>query len=182
MTNPKIRVLATLAVAGGLFVTSGCGGDDTSRSAPPVASVTEAGAAAGKPSTTATAERPLERDDMSNEEQNRIWAAWGRCLTDHGVPAPPAGKANQGEDVLQQPRYANAVAACESKKPESEWDRAKRTDPEYAKKFRALIQCIRDQGISVEPDGDGPGFKLTDDRQVGRGMDVAGECDRKALR
>lgn len=183
MTNTKIRVLAALVVAGGLFVTSGCGGGkDTDGSAPPVASVPEGDAGDGQPSAAAAADRPVDRADMSDEERSRLWSAWGRCLTEHGVPAPPAGKGNQSMDVLQKPENANAVAACASKQPESEWDHAKRTDPDYAKKFRALIQCIRDKGVSVEPKGEGPGYSLTDDRQITRGMEVADECDRKVLK
>ncbi|MFG1609543.1 hypothetical protein [Actinoplanes sp. NPDC049265] len=183
MSNTTIRVLTALVVAGGLFATSGCGGgQSTDQSAPQVASVPEGAAGGGKPSAAATSDRPVDRADMSEEERSRLWTTWGRCLTEHGVPAPPPGKQNQSQDVLQKPESAKAVAACASKQPESEWDHAKRTDPDYATKFRALIQCIRDKGVSVEPKGEGPGYSLTDDRQITRGMEVADECDRKVLR
>ncbi len=109
-------------------------------------------------------ERPLIRTDTSKEEEQRLYDEYERCLKEHGDPrlrdrkapggtaAPRPAVPAQGGD--EPPEAVAAAKACENKEPETVWERAKRTDPNYADKLRDWVTCIRASGIDAwEQDG-----------------------------
>ncbi|GIJ49258.1 hypothetical protein Val02_61440 [Virgisporangium aliadipatigenens] len=154
-----MRRTATLILALGLL--AGC---EKAPEKPEVATLASDPATAASPSPAA-AERPLIRTDTSPEEEERLWDVYLKCLADHGYTKAGGDAANGGgssgaapRPALPDPRdeelSAAAEAACGSKKPEQVWERAKRTDPQYADKLHAWVTCIRAQGIDAwENDG-----------------------------
>lgn len=141
-------------------------------------------AATADASPSSADQRPLIRPDMSDAEIVAVTNAWSQCLADHGVPVmtpsdPNAIRKPRVDTSL--PQYRSAVQACAAKQPEDWRDVEARTDPQYADRQRAELQCFTDKGVKAELRGDPPQITFTDDRQVGHGLDVAPECERKAF-
>ncbi|WP_213451265.1 hypothetical protein [Rhizomonospora bruguierae] len=144
---------------------------------PDVASLASASpsATAGAASTAGTAaadEPPLIRPDTSEEEENRLQQRYNDCLVEHGANPKVRGPA---EDTK---KTKAAEQACANKKPEELWERARRTDPEYADKLRDWVTCVRSHGIDAwEEDGFITFKSLPPDNQ----FKYVQECESKAF-
>lgn len=135
-------------------------------------------------SAAPASQRPVLRPDMTDAEIVALQNAYSGCLAEHGVPVTGAAGANEVRKPtvdLSLPQYAAARTACAAKEPESWRDVVARTDPQYADRVRAELRCLTDQGIKAELRGQPPYVVFTDDRQVGRAMDLEPECERKAF-
>jgi hypothetical protein len=166
-----VRTRTLVLVVGLAVLLAGCGRQDGGRDAgtADVASLASATAVAASPS--GAAERPLVRTDMSPEEEERLWDEWQRCLEQHGHPGKRAADA-------QDPKAAAAEQACQGKRPEQVWERAKRTDPQYGDRLREWVTCIRSHGIDAWEENGFLAFKsLPPDDQ----MKKVDECQDKAF-
>ena len=156
-------VTLTTAAAVSLSILSGCGSTDeseTSSGSPGVASL-QSPATATSPTTTA--ERPLIREDASEEEITRLRDVYIDCLWQNGLPRQAAIKGRNGavpadfDDFDLGPGGAEKLTkACGAKKPELPLQRAKRLDPGYADHLRANVKCLNDHGIEAVVQDDGP--------------------------
>jgi hypothetical protein len=178
-------LLAAAAVVGGLVLpVAGCG-NHTTATQPGVATLRSAAPSAARVSANGSNDpRPVMRPDISDAEIIALQNAWAGCLADHGVPATPltnAGAERKTTVDLSLPKYATARAACADKEPEDWRDVEARTDPQYADRLRAELQCLVDQGIKGELRGDPPQIVFTDDRQVSRGLELSPACEQKAF-
>ncbi|WP_426505564.1 hypothetical protein ACPPVO_47685 [Dactylosporangium sp. McL0621] len=153
----------------GLALLTACGTDQPS--APDVASMAT-GAASASPAPSAE-ERPLIRTDASNEEKDRLWNEYNRCLADHGLTKEQQDRAQKGDPSAQA-----GLQACANKEPEQVWERAKRTDPNYNDKLRDWVTCVRAAGIDAWEENGFIAFKsLPPDDQM-RKVD---DCQDKAF-
>src|SRR5690242_17538257 len=126
----RLATLTLLPAFTGILLTA-CGGSTvgSSAAAPTVASVpTPAGTVAAEPSASAVSlddSRPLDRPDTTAEEQTRMYLAYWKCLTGHGIP-----KDSRSDKPMDDGRagYAPARKACATKEPEDYKDRLKRHD------------------------------------------------------
>lgn len=178
---PHLKCVATLAVGTSLLFVTACGGTPT-KSDPGVATL-QSGPATGRPSASPASERPLVRPDTSDEEFVALQNAWTDCLREHGVPvldAPPGAVRKPTVDTAL-PQYKAATDACAAKQPEDWKDIEARTDPQYRDRQRAELQCFKDHGIKAELQGEPPHIVFTDDRQVGRALDIAPDCEKQAF-
>jgi hypothetical protein len=127
-------------------------------------------------SKAAAAERPLLRSDMTREEEDRLRAAWRRCLTEHGMPADDLEFKRRSD--RPDPQAQAALAACANLEPETPWQRSKRTDPAYGDKLRDWVTCIRAAGIDAWEDNGFLSFNSlpSDEQQV-----HVDECQRKVF-
>lgn len=171
------RLLVALVAITMVGLLAGCGGEGDGRTEPAagkggkdVASLTSPGASAT--GSSAPGERPLIRPDSSSEEKERLWNAWERCLDEHGLGKRELDK----EQASKQEKESERL--CGSKQPEELWQRAQRTDPQYADKLRDWVTCIRSHGIDAwEDDGFLAFNSLPPDDQM-RHVD---ECQAKAF-
>jgi hypothetical protein len=125
------------------------------------------------PSGNVEDQRPLVRLDASQEESMRLRVPWLECLRDGGVPGLDVG-GRYWKPTEEEGGPHNAVyKACRPKEPELEIQRLKRNNNgEYMDRYRAFLKCMRDAGVDVSPDGDGPNIKFNKkgdsfDRRIG---------------
>lgn len=153
VTAPLLTVVASGAT---LVLLAACGGGGGGTHDEGVASIDTPSAHAATTADPDAGHVRIRLDD-SQEDVNRLWDAWARCLTDHGVPKD------------QKPRVNSpALKACDSKYPlqPTEMDPAK--NPRYSDGVRAMVRCMNSHGIkSVVSDGDwamvsGDGMNLPD--------------------
>jgi len=150
----KVRLIGAALAAGLGVLLSGCGSGSAGDRGDDVASVTS-GAPPKAVASTAAGERPLIRHDTSDAEFDRLTQVWLACMKANGDPGkevlsrPESLKMPAAEKERLADASAKAEKACENKKPEDVLERAQRTDPAYADKLRALITCVRSQGINA---------------------------------
>lgn len=129
---------ATLVLASTVLI-SGCSGQSGQPQGPTVASIASVprtDSSSGPATTNAAAERPLIRLDTTQEEMERMFEAYEKCLSDHGVPS----KAEQVKSKKIR-EYPAATAACAAKQPEDYQEREK----------RAPLPSRRAAVVSAEP-------------------------------
>ncbi|MEV4512663.1 hypothetical protein AB0K00_27295 [Dactylosporangium sp. NPDC049525] len=149
--------------------------DQPDATAPKVATVAGGTAQPSSQSAAAAAnERPIVRSDMTNEEEDRLWATWKRCLDEHGVPEKDYKRLSDNPD----PAAKAAFEACANLEPETPWQRSKRLDPAYGDKLRDWVTCIRAAGIDAWEDNGFLAFNSlpSDEQQV-----HVDECQRKVF-
>jgi len=149
-------------------------GDAQPRDGGGVASMQSGAAPAASASPSSAAERPLIRTDTSDEEKDRLWNEYHRCLADQGLTKERQDKAQAGAD----PSAAAALASCAGKEPELVWQRAKRTDPQYADKLRDWVTCVRAAGIDAWEENGFMAFKSLPPADQMRKVDA---CQDKAF-
>jgi hypothetical protein len=148
-----------------------CGSQPDSGS-PDVATLASGPAPAATP--TARDDHPLIRPDTSQEELDRMYAAYNRCLKEHGLDV----KQPKAADAAAPSRMAAAEQQCEQIRPEQLWERAKRTDPAYADKLHEWVKCVRAFGIdATEADGRLTLTVMPTDEQ----LEKINECQTKAF-
>ncbi|KUO09787.1 hypothetical protein AQJ58_22280 [Streptomyces sp. DSM 15324] len=160
--------LLIAAAATAIAVLTACGGsagtDDGGKAGGgDVASLPSSGTAGG--SATATTDpdagRPQIRLDSSQDDRNRMMAAWEACLKEKGGP-------NALLEYKKKDGKTPAGTACHSKLPldPPELDPAK--NPHYNDDVRVMIQCMNSKGIKTEaaPNG-GPGWALVHGSDMG---------------
>ncbi|MDR7279234.1 hypothetical protein [Catenuloplanes atrovinosus] len=145
--------------------------------APPAATATAS-------ASPAASERPLLRPDTTQEEEDRLYDVYFACMGKYGSPrhAPTSGDAAEPAPAPADPEYEKAMEAaqkaCEHLEPEKPWQRAQRTDPEYADKLRDWITCIRSHGIEAwESDG----FVAFESLPPDDKLKLVDECEVKAF-
>jgi hypothetical protein len=166
------RLAAVLAVAVISSLAACDGGSSTGTAAddkPEVATIVSSGAS---PSASAASERPLIRTDTSVEESERLYKLYYDCLGQNGV------EIDRGRPNQRSPKYEQARKACESKEPETIWQRAKRTDPEYNDKLRDWVTCIRAFGIDAWEENGSLAFNSLPSDE---GMRHVDECQNKVF-
>jgi hypothetical protein len=151
--------------------------DQPKATTPQVATVASGTAQSSLPSTAAAAnERPLVRSDMTTEEEDRLYATWKRCLTEHGMPEKDLEFKQRSDNPDAE--VTAAFAACANLEPETPWQRSKRLDPAYGDKLRDWVTCIRAAGIDAWEDNGFLAFNSlpSDEQQV-----HVDECQRKVF-
>jgi len=122
--------------------------------APSVATLASAGPTV-KNSSSATpgpGQRPQLRLDTSDEERDRLFAAYDDCLVGHGVKvvavqeAAPAG-AKRRLDQSGEPK--SAYLACADKLPLQPRELDPDTNPKFAEQWNDNVRCLRKHGIKV---------------------------------
>ena len=142
VTAPLLTVVASGATLVLLAACGGGGGGGGGTHDEGVASIATPSASAATTADPDAGHVRFRLDD-SQEDENRLWDAWTRCLTDHGVPKGQKARAN-----------SPALKACESTYPLQpvEMDPAK--NPRYSDGVRAMVRCMNSHGIkSVVSDG-----------------------------
>src|SRR5690349_16663719 len=173
----SISRLVTAAALSATVLVGGCAGQSGEPGGAGTASVASlpSSGAAGAPSAapSAAAQRPLIRIDTSGEEIDRMYAAYFRCLKDHGVPSQLALK------MHGPTRYKDALAACAAKEPEDFQEREKRENPALFREHqRKQIQCMRAHGMAIVTDPEGFGY-VNPARDMGSPWDH--KCERLAF-
>lgn len=158
MLLPMRRVVIVLA---GVLAVTGCGSREARSTAEPRVATLRSTAAQAPSSADVQDRRPLVRADTSKEEMGRIFQVWTECLRAHGVPGVGVkGGWKPTEEEGAGPHGA-AYQACREHEPEAAMDRLKRQDyVEYSDRYRAFVKCLRDAGVDVSADGDGPLIKF----------------------
>lgn len=144
-------------LAGGLILLSACGSASSPGGSTDTASVaslstpTTADPSATKPPV---AERPLIRPDTSEAELTRMFKVYYACMRDNGLPDSLYTMYSQanGMDTDTAAKYQKQ---CGSKQPQSLFDSARESDPEFADHLRADAQCLNGHGVPVEVTKDG---------------------------
>lgn len=178
----RATILATAAIS--LGVIGGCGSTDPSSGTSGVASIQSPAPAAAR---AIASERPLVRNDASEEEKTRLRDVYIDCLWQNGFPKEGAVKGRNGgypsdlEPFGLGPGVADRIRkACGSKEPELPIERAQRLDPDYLDHVRANVKCLNDHGIKAIIQDDKPA--LVDGlpgKSKGHWLD---ECEREAFK
>ena len=179
---PYLKCVTTLAVGASLLFITACG--EPAKSAPGIATVRSGTPTEARVSASPASGRPIIRPDASDQELIALQNAWADCLNEHGVPVMNKSDPNVVHKATvdtRLPQYKDAVAACAAKEPEDWRDVAARTDPQYADRQRVELQCFKDHGIKAELQGTPPRIVFTDDRQVGRALDLSRDCEQQAF-
>lgn len=181
-----VRRAVALAAAVGLSLLGGCGGtdnDNSSSGASGVASIHKPSAAAAQP---ASSERPLIRQDASEEEKTRLQDVYIDCLWANGFPKQAAMKGRNGgypadlEEFDLAPGVLDKIKkACGSKEPELPIQRAKRLDPDYADHLEANVKCLNAHGIKAVIQDNGPA--LVNGLPSGSRSHWLDDCERQAF-
>ncbi|MEU7750329.1 hypothetical protein AB0B57_02545 [Micromonospora sp. NPDC049101] len=146
--NVKITGLAVL-----LLSLAACG-DDPKASEPQVAALPGAttSASAGPAASSNAADRQLPLG-ATKQEVDRRYEAYYACWTQHGVPSAPAQGGNGGPLLsykMDEKKYQPAVDACADKEPLGPPELDPHQNPNFADDLREKLQCVRDQGLSME--------------------------------
>jgi hypothetical protein len=174
-------VLAATIITVGSLVLTGCSDEgkvDGSKAVASVASAPRPAASASVSSTFDDNGRPLIRVDASVEDEDRLWAAWYKCLNDQGVPGGTKGaiKVAKFKDTKGMQTHLKEVKACRGKEPEREQDRLERTDPtRHADLDRETDKCMKKRGIELDKNGD-----LVDPSKMAGAMEIASQCEKEA--
>jgi hypothetical protein len=186
--NPVLRVVGLACLA----VLAGC-------STPPqtddhVASLETTGSAPSVTvsSTSPAASRPRERLDMTVDEVNELYEAYGECLSAHGLPkGKPSGGDGGGPVQDSRPDTGNeaaAEAACVSQEPLPPWE-YDTSNPESADFVHGVVQCLRAKGVKYvdeEPPTPGEnrraisfGGPNNDSDSISKGLNLVGSCEKE---
>ncbi|GAA2852979.1 hypothetical protein Acy02nite_51120 [Actinoplanes cyaneus] len=184
---PRAAPLITAALVLGLIGGCGAGNDDASSSAPGVASLQSP--AAGTPTATAratSAERPLIREDASEEEKVRLRDIYVDCMWENGFPkqdgmkGPNGGYPSNLDDFDLGPGVVERIEKnCAAKEPESPFDRARRLDPAFDDHVRANVKCLNDHGIKAVVQDGAPA--LVDGLPSRSKSHLLDDCEREAF-
>ena len=176
MRKAAIVLLAALAL-------TACGSPDRPGAGPEVATL-RSEAPQAEPSVNVEDQRPLIRSDTSKDEMGRIYQVYDQCLRDHGLPGKDLGRGLWKATVEEESgTYPEVFAACHAKAPESVIDRLKRQNyDEYSDRYHAFVTCIRNAGVDVSTNGDGPLIKFNKegDSFNDRVSTITDDCRRKA--
>jgi hypothetical protein len=185
-----MKPLRYLAVLTAVVIAGGC-----STPPPPEQKVAtlQTSQAASAPSSAANgsteAARPRERLDMTPEETDQLYDAYGQCLTEHGLPKKGAGAGTGAVPGRPDPaKEAAAEAACVSKKPLPPWE-YDTANPEAADFLHKMVQCLRAKGVRlveespVKPGDDRTaiefGGKNNDPDSISKGLDLTPRCEKE---
>ncbi|WP_327035516.1 hypothetical protein [Micromonospora ureilytica] len=151
--NVKMTGLAVL-----LMSLAACGGDPEA-SGPQVAEIPGAtgSASAGPAGSISGADRQLPLG-ATKQEIDRLYDAYYACWTRHGVPSAPGRDGNGGPLLsykMDQKKYQPAVDACADKEPLGAPELDPHQNPTFADDLREQLQCVRNQGLSMEIRQDG---------------------------
>jgi len=100
-----------------------------------------------------TAARPQLRLDTSEEEANRLWEAYKKCLVKNGVKtnterAGPVG-AGPGLVLDDSGEPKAAYTACAGKLPQQPPELDEDKNPNYAQQWNDNVKCLRAHGLMV---------------------------------
>ncbi|MFI6640016.1 hypothetical protein [Streptomyces sp. NPDC050504] len=132
--------------------------------------------------TTSDEGRPQLRLDTSDEESNRLWQRYMRCLKDNGVEML---EINGGLAIADQygKEPAAAYKKCEVKMPLQPPELDEDKNPRYREQWSAQVRCMQKRGMKIKeiPDGwtytssDGPGVPEAEQKTIER------ECQKEAF-
>ena len=145
----SLLLAASLAVA-----LAGCSPGTRAPGVATLASAAPTAKGAQNPSSAASAtdQRPQLRLDTSDEERDRLFAAYDDCLVGHGVKvvavreAAPAG-AKRRLDDSGEPK--SAYLACANKLPQQPRELDPDANPKFAEQWNDNVRCLRKNGIKV---------------------------------
>jgi hypothetical protein len=154
MSKPRLLVIMSV------LALTACG------SSPAASGERVATLASGGPATTpasappaAEAGRPQLRLDTSDEERNRMFAAYDDCLVKNGVKVNtgdqagpvtnelPDGRPGRVLDQSGEPR--SAYRACAGKLPLQPPELDEEKNPRYAQQWNDNVKCLRAHGLMV---------------------------------
>jgi hypothetical protein len=180
MTKNRAAILTATA---GLSLLGGCGGADHTSNSPGVASIAKPVVTA---SVAASPERPLIRQDASEEERTRLQDLYIDCLWANGFPKQGAVKGRNGgypSDLAAfdlAPGVVDKIKKnCGAKEPELSIQRAKRLDPRYADHVEANVRCLNAHGIKAVVENDAPA--LVNGLPGGNAGHWLDDCEREAF-
>lgn len=185
-----MKSLRYLTVLGAAVLVAGC-----STPPPPEQKVATlqtsqaAPATAPAPNGSTEAARPRERLDMTPEETDQLYDAYGRCLTEHGLPKKGTGSGSGIAPAKVDPaQEAAAEAACVGKKPLPPWEYDV-ANPQAADFIHKMVLCLRAKGVRfveespVKPGDDRTvlefGGKNNDQDSISKGLDLAPRCEKE---
>lgn len=172
--------------SGGTKAESGGRGDVASIEKPEGKGAEKDGAPAPKRTrsdgTTTDKGRPQLRLDTSDEESNRLWQRYMRCLKDNGVEMLEINGALAIADQYGK-EPAAAYKKCEVKMPLQPPELDEDKNPRYREQWSAQVRCMQKRGMKIKetPDGwtytssDGPGVPESEQKTIER------ECQKEAF-
>jgi hypothetical protein len=149
--------------------------------------------AAAAPSSAANgsteAARPRERLDMTPEESDQLYDAYGQCLTEHGLPKKGSGSGTgTAPSVVNPATEAAAETACVGKKPLPPWE-YDTANPQAADFLHKMVLCLRAKGVRlveespVRPGDDRTaiefGGKNNDPDSISKGLELTPRCEKE---
>lgn len=162
MPHPTVRVAVSAGVLVLLAALAGCGTDPAAGPpGPPVANLPQAtpsGTATSPPQPGAESDRPQLRLDSSDEEVDRLWAAYNACLKNNGHKMNPGRGPDAVDMEDKSPQSLAANRACANTLPRQPPELDEATNPDYQDDYRDYITCLRSHGMkihAVEPFGTG---------------------------
>jgi hypothetical protein len=155
-------------------------------SAPQVATLQSAAAAAPSAAASRKAERPRERLDMTSEEYEVLLEPYNKCMREQGFDPVDARKkaevAAVGSEAEKKAEKANQI--CEPQfLPLPPWEKDP-ANPEARDFALDVVKCLKREGVKfVEVSEDGISIALggdqNDSRSITLGMDRIGDCERE---
>ncbi len=144
------RWIALLAVSSACLL-GGCSGGDTNEA--PVATLASGKAPQSAAATNVDDQRPLVRLDATDDEKDRLYGVWERCLAANYGPGFPGMKEVSVAAMKEQDAKAMSVTkACRAQEPEEETARLRRTDlTEFKDNQREFYKCAEDAGYKLTP-------------------------------
>jgi hypothetical protein len=184
--KPIVRVVALAA----LVVLGGC--STAPEPEPKVATLETTGSstsASTVSSVAADAGRPRERLDMTPEEAEQMYTAYGNCVAEHGGSYKGSGESGgQNPHIVSPEEDAAAAAACVDKDPLPPWE-YDTANPESADFVHNVVQCLRDKGVKyvdeapLEPGSNRRavsfGGEQNDSDSITKGMNLVGACEKE---
>ncbi len=124
---------------------------------------------------------------MTKDEQFALLHAWQRCLMDHGVPPArpgiPKSKNNSVASEADKSKYPQAYEACRSMKPIPAPELDADTNPQYMDSYSAMIECMNEKGLKVNPLPNGGGWNYAGPNALSQEQEekIHYSCRRKAF-
>ena len=126
---------------------------------------------------------------MTPEESDQLYDAYGRCLTENGLPKKGTGSDQQIAPAKVDPaKEAAAEAACVGRKPLPPWE-YDTANPEAADFLHKMVLCLRAKGVRfveespVKPGDDRTaiefGGKNNDPDSISKGLDQTPRCEKE---
>jgi len=147
-TVRRIAIVLTAAVS--VTAPAACGGkpasNDGAKQQDVATIVGTKGASAS--ASTAAAERPLIRPDMSADDIEHLYQLYYDCGKANGAKMVT----EHGKEIVDKtaPGNAQVMEKCADKFPEELAERAQRTDPLYDDKLRAWVKCVQSHGVKAK--------------------------------
>jgi hypothetical protein len=150
MRNAKMKVIGLAVLAGSL---AACGGN-SGAPGPQVAAIPASSGSAhsSAPAASGAVDRTFPLG-ATQDEIDRLYAAYYACWTQHGVPSTAAGNMAASPLLtykLHPKKYQAAVDACADKEPVNPPELDPQQNPEFADDLRTELNCENSHGLTMQ--------------------------------